>query len=98
MVVAAMSTAEKLALAASGSSGDARLGIPPLRGIDGPNGVGEGHSNVTAFPDAETIAASWSTAIGRGLRPGARRGDLRQGVRLALRPHDQHRASPPVGA
>jgi beta-glucosidase len=63
MVLAAMTTAEKLALAASGTSGDARLGIPPLRGIDGPNGVGERHRYVTAFPDAETIAASWSTAL-----------------------------------
>jgi len=63
MVVAAMSTAEKLALVSSGSAGDARLGIPPLRGVDGPNGVGEGNTDVTAFPDAETIAASWDRAV-----------------------------------
>ena len=65
MVVAAMTTAEKLALLSNGSAGVARLGIPALRGIDGPNGVGEGNTHVTAFPDAETIAASWDLGVAR---------------------------------
>lgn len=65
MVVAAMSAGEKLALVSNGSAGDARLGVPPLRGIDGPNGIGEGNTHVTAFPDAETIAASWDPAVAR---------------------------------
>ena len=63
MVLGAMTTAEKLALVASGSSGVARLGIPPLKFIDGPNGIGEASSGVTAFPDAETIAASWDRTV-----------------------------------
>ncbi len=63
MVLAAMTTAEKLALVASGRSGVARLGIPPLRFIDGPNGIGEASTGVTAFPDAETIAASWDRTV-----------------------------------
>ena len=58
-----MTTAEKLALVSSGSVGDARLGIPPLRFIDGPNGIGEGTPGVTAFPDAEAIGASWSPSL-----------------------------------
>jgi beta-glucosidase len=65
VLLTAMTAAEKLALVSNGSSGDARLGIPPLRGIDGPNGIGEGNTNVTAFPDAETIAASWDPAAAR---------------------------------
>jgi beta-glucosidase len=65
LVLAAMTQDEKLALVADGHSGDARLGIPALNGIDGPNGVGEANAGVTAFPDAETVAASWDTAIAR---------------------------------
>src|SRR5581483_2765106 len=57
LVLSAMSTAEKLELVASGAAGNARLGIPPIKFIDGPNGVGEGSTHVTAFPDAETLAA-----------------------------------------
>jgi beta-glucosidase len=65
LVATAMTTAEKLTLVASGTSGDTRLGIPPLTALDGPNGVGEGSTHVTAFPDAETIAASWDRSIAR---------------------------------
>src|SRR5579875_453417 len=54
LVLEAMTPAEKLELVASGASGDPRLGIPPIRFIDGPNGIGEGSTGVTAFPDAET--------------------------------------------
>src|SRR5579875_3616994 len=65
LVLAAMTQGEKLELVASGHAGDPRLGIPALTGIDGPNGVGEGNTGVTAFPDAETIAASWDPAVAR---------------------------------
>lgn len=65
LVMASMSPSEKLALVANGSSGVPRLGVPPLRALDGPNGVGEGSTGVTAFPDAETIAASFDTGIAR---------------------------------
>jgi beta-glucosidase len=63
LVLGAMSLEEKLELVASGSQGIPRLGIPPLVWTDGPNGVGEGATHVTAFPDAETIAASWDPSI-----------------------------------
>ncbi len=65
LVLRAMTTAEKLELVANGGGGDARLGIPPIRFIDGPNGVGEGSTHVTAFPDAQTIAASWDRGLAR---------------------------------
>jgi beta-glucosidase len=71
LVLGAMKAAEKLEVVANGSSGDARLGIPAIRFVDGPNGVGEGSTHVTAFPDAQTIAASWdrglAEAYGRAL-------------------------------
>ncbi len=60
-----MTPAEKLELVADGRSGDARLGIPPIQFVDGPNGVGEDSTYVTAFPDAETIAASWDPTMAR---------------------------------
>ncbi len=65
LLVVAMTPAEKLELVASGKDGDAQLGIPPIKFIDGPNGIGEGSTHVTALPDAQTIAASWDPAIAR---------------------------------
>ncbi len=65
LAASAMTPAEKLALVAGGTSGDTRLGIPPLKALDGPNGIGEASTHVTAFPDAETIAASWDRTIAR---------------------------------
>src|SRR5215510_1453508 len=43
--------------------GNARLGIPDLYLSDGPNGVGNGSTGVTAFPVAVTDAASWDRAL-----------------------------------
>ena len=42
-----------------------RLGIPGLYLADGPNGVGDGATGVTAFPVAEAGAASWDPALVR---------------------------------
>jgi beta-glucosidase len=62
-LVAQMTVAEKIALAASGAAGVPRLGIPALVQLDGPNGVGHGAVNVTAFPNAEVVAASWDRSL-----------------------------------
>jgi hypothetical protein len=43
--------------------GNERLGIPSLRLADGPNGVGNGSTGVTAFPAAALLAASWDPAL-----------------------------------
>jgi beta-glucosidase len=40
-----------------------RLGIPPFYLADGPNGVGNGATGVTAFPAAISNAASWDTRL-----------------------------------
>jgi beta-glucosidase len=42
-----------------------RLGIPDLYLSDGPNGVGNGNTGVTAFPVAEADAASFDTSLVR---------------------------------
>jgi beta-glucosidase len=39
------------------------LCIPSLNMEDGPNGVGDGNGNVTAFPDGESAAATWDPAL-----------------------------------
>src|SRR4051794_31872237 len=62
-LVAQMTRDEKVSLAASGTNGLPRLGIPPLVLRDGPNGVGSGAANVTAFPNAEVVAASWDRSL-----------------------------------
>lgn len=72
-LLAKMTLAEKLALVSSGKTGDARLGIPPISFIDGPNGLGEGTAGVTSFPNAESVGASWDPALARqfGIALGA---------------------------
>src|SRR4051794_1351847 len=41
----------------------ARLGIPPFYLADGPNGVGNGATGVTAFPAAINNASTWDTRL-----------------------------------
>src|SRR4051794_35481329 len=64
-LVARMTSAEKIDLVGSGVDGVPRLGIAPLRFIDGPNGVGEGTEGVTAFPNAVSIGASFDRRLAR---------------------------------
>ncbi|MFD1535444.1 beta-glucosidase [Nonomuraea guangzhouensis] len=45
--------------------GNARLGIPALYLADGPNGVANGSTGVTAFPAAINGAATWDPALMR---------------------------------
>ena len=62
-LLAQMTREEKIAFAASGAAGVPRLGIPGQVFGDGPNGVGHGEANVTAFPNAEVVAATWDTTL-----------------------------------
>jgi len=62
-VLARMTLEEKLELMGSGAAGVPRLCIPPLRFVDGPNGIGEGSPGVTAFPNAENVGASWDPSL-----------------------------------
>jgi beta-glucosidase len=64
-LLAQMTLDEKISLAASGDAGIPRLGVPPLVASDGPNGVRLGTPNVTAFPNAQILAASWDRALAR---------------------------------
>ena len=42
-----------------------RLGVRSFRLEDGPNGVGDWNTNVTAFPSALTVVASWDVGLMR---------------------------------
>jgi hypothetical protein len=64
-LLARMTLGEELSLVGSGVTGVPRLGIPPLLFSDGPNGVGEGARNVTSFPNAVNIGASFDPALAR---------------------------------
>src|SRR3954452_24122843 len=44
-------------------AGIPRLGIPDLLLADGPNGVGNGATGVTAFPAAINASATWDTSL-----------------------------------
>jgi beta-glucosidase len=63
-----------------------RLGIPDLYLSDGPNGVGNGNTGVTAFPVAEADAASFDTGLVQ--RYGAALGaeQIGKGHNVALSP------------
>jgi beta-glucosidase len=67
-------------------AGVPRLGIPDLVMGDGPNGVGNGATGVTAYPCAIAVAASWNldlmTRVGAAI--GAEH--LRKGHGVALTP------------
>ncbi len=71
LLLAAMSEDDKLGMVHGNGSTDyvggvtanARLGIPALDLQDGPAGVGDGLSQVTAFPAPITLAASWDAAL-----------------------------------
>jgi beta-glucosidase len=62
-LLAQMTAAEKVELVADGHGGVPRLRIPPVFGVDGPNGVGSGSEGVTAFPNAVNIGASWDRSL-----------------------------------
>lgn len=57
--------------------GNARLGIPAINLEDGPAGVADGMTNVTAFPAPITMAAAWDPDLAR--RYGAAMGAEERG-------------------
>ncbi len=64
-LVAQMTLPEELSLVGSGVDGVPRLGVPPLLFTDGPNGVGEDAKDVTSFPNAVNIGASFDPGLAR---------------------------------
>lgn len=58
-----MSLDQKLELMSNGKSGVPQLGIPPISAIDGPNGIGERSTGVTAFPNAVNVGAAWDPSL-----------------------------------
>lgn len=67
-LVGEMTLEEKLAIVtpggdALGAGGDARLGVPAQKFTDGPNGIGDGATGVTAFPSAITLGAAFDPSL-----------------------------------
>jgi beta-glucosidase len=71
-LLAAMTLTEKLAMMHSAAAcngydtcvaGNTRLGIPDLRMMDGPDGVGDGAIGVTQLAAPVAAAATWDTAL-----------------------------------
>ncbi len=88
LLLEAMTLEEKITLATGDSAGAdggyvghisaiPRLGIPELNMKDGPAGVGNGATGVTAFPAPITVAASWDAALME--RYGAAMGEEQRG-------------------
>ena len=66
--------------------GNERLGIPSLRLADGPNGVGNGSTGVTAFPAAALLAASWDPELAERYGQALGREQAGKGHQVALAP------------
>ncbi len=66
-------------------AGNSRLGIPALYLADGPSGVGNGSTGVTAWPDYTTLAATFDPAAVRdfGVAYGAEQAGKGHNVALA---------------
>jgi beta-glucosidase len=99
LLLAAMTTPEKIAMlhgvgwttAGSGAyagriPANARLGIPEIRLQDGPAGVGNGFTGVTAFPAPLARAASWNVDTERAVASAIGAEQAAKGVDVALGP------------
>lgn len=91
-LVPAMTFSEQVTMLAGASGAyvgnippNTRLGIPALNLQDGPAGIGDGVTSVTAFPAPIALAASWDTSLARqyGATMGAEARGKGVGVLLA---------------
>lgn len=85
-LLAQMTEEEKISLAADGSDGVPRLDIPPLVPSDGPNGIRGGGSNVTAFPNAQVLAATWDPVLAMRFGEALGAEASGQGINVLLAP------------
>jgi beta-glucosidase len=67
-------------------AGIPRLGIPDLFLADGPNGVGNGATGVTAFPAAIDASATWDTSLERRYGQALGQEHAGKGNNVALAP------------
>src|SRR3954465_6334483 len=67
-------------------AGIPRLGIPDLFLADGPNGVGNGATGVTAFPAAINAAATWDTSLEHSYGEALGQEQAGKGNNVALAP------------
>jgi beta-glucosidase len=68
------------------TAGIPRLGIPDLVLADGPNGVGNGATGVTAFPAAVSSSATWDTSLVHRYGQALGREQAGKGNNVALTP------------
>jgi beta-glucosidase len=96
-LVAQMTADEKIAMVhgtgfafnagyAGHAPGVARLAIPDLYLADGPNGVGNGSTGVTAFPAAIALASTWDVALAAEYGAALGREQKGKGHNVALAP------------
>ena len=92
-LLAAMTLNDKIAMAHAVSGpycgtigGNARLGIPTLLMQDGPAGVADGVTGVTAFPAPLAIGASWDVALARAYGTCLAQEQRAKGVNVMLGP------------
>lgn len=92
-IVAQMTQTEKLSMV-HGWSGSyvgnvpaiSRLGIPQLNLEDGPQGVSDGVQDVTCWPSALTVVASWDVAAMELFASGMAREERMKGTNIHLAP------------
>ncbi|WP_376796432.1 glycoside hydrolase family 3 C-terminal domain-containing protein [Thermogemmatispora sp.] len=94
LLLAQMTLDEKIAMLHGWSGGsyvgyipaNARLGIPALGLEDGPAGVADGMTGVTAFPAPEALAASWDPTLARLYGQALGSEEWGKGANVALAP------------
>jgi beta-glucosidase len=94
LLLAQMTLDEKIAMLHGWSGGsyvgyipaNTRLGIPALGLEDGPAGVADGMTGVTAFPAPEALAASWDTSLMRQYGQDLGNEEWGKGANVALAP------------
>ena len=78
-------------------AGVARLGVPPLKMSDGPNGVKEYGAKNVCFPSASVLACSWDESLAEDVGKAIGQEAAKYGVDVLLGPGLNVKRSPLCG-